>query len=532
MRVTASATRVARYLQNSIVALNLPGQDCQGLIYSLGHNLIGNRGGCIFKRKPSDLAGDPGLGAFVNRPGPGRGYFPLLPASRAIRAGSVQACPVADQLGKPRGVVCDLGAIEFRPGDVAEIHCPSGDVQCLIEAIEVANVNELPTTLILEAGIYSLTAINNTMIGPNGLPSVSGTLTIRGAGRGATIVERANDGEFFFRLVHIQATGVLTFEELTLRGGKFNPRGTDFTDVSGAGAGIFNDGGALTLTKTVLRNNKALASGGGLYSRGGTVTIANSRLIRNTAGRDGGGMSIQSSTVDVTDSSVTDNTVTRGGGGGVHQSGGSLTFVSSTVAGNYGQGAGGLLINPSTPLIFIDGAVVGNESATDGGGFSAGTLTLVGTTVANNRAAGSGGGIYHGAGTATITNGTLSGNTSDSDGGGIFNNGEPIVLQNTILAGNVGVGMDCSGPAPVESLGTNLIGDPSGCAIDLQSDDLIGDPGLDTFVDDGAPGHGHFPLLAISPAIDAANEAVCPVTDQIGQPRVGRCDIGAVEFQP
>jgi hypothetical protein len=49
---------------------------------------------------------------------------------------------------------------------------------------------------------------------------------------------------------------------------------------------------------------------------------------------------------------------------------------------------------------------------------------------------------------------------------------------------------------------------------------------------DGAPGHGHFPLLQNSQAIDAGNDAACPTTDQLGQLRVGQCDIGAIEFQP
>jgi hypothetical protein len=41
-----------------------------------------------------------------------------------------------------------------------------------------------------------------------------------------------------------------------------------------------------------------------------------------------------------------------------------------------------------------------------------------------------------------------------------------------------------------------------------------------------------FPLLPDSPAIDAGHDEVCPETDQLGQPRVGRCDIRAIEFQP
>jgi hypothetical protein len=49
-------------------------------------------------------------------------------------------------------------------------------------------------------------------------------------------------------------------------------------------------------------------------------------------------------------------------------------------------------------------------------------------------------------------------------------------------------------------------------------------------------GTGHFPLLSTSPAIDNGNDEVCsadPVlsTDQLGQSRVGTCDIGAIQFE-
>jgi len=59
---------------------------------------------------------------------------------------------------------------------------------------------------------------------------------------------------------------------------------------------------------------------------------------------------------------------------------------------------------------------------------------------------------------------------------------------------------------------------------------VVGDPGLGTFTDTGLPGGGHVPLLAGSPAIDTADETACSTTDQLGHPRNGPCDIGAVEF--
>jgi hypothetical protein len=109
--------------------------------------------------------------------------------------------------------------------------------------------------------------------------------------------------------------------------------------------------------------------------------------------------------------------------------------------------------------------------------------------------------------------------------------GATTILANTIIANNTSTEFleDCAGPAT--SLGNNLIGDLTGCAIVLQPGDLTGDPGLGPFTDNGKPGNGHFPLLPTSQAIDAANNAVCPKKDQIGQPRKPHCDIGSIEFR-
>jgi hypothetical protein len=71
---------------------------------------------------------------------------------------------------------------------------------------------------------------------------------------------------------------------------------------------------------------------------------------------------------------------------------------------------------------------------------------------------------------------------------------------------------------------------PSGCTITLLLTDLIGDPGLGPFTDTREPGEGYFPLLSTSPAINTGNDAACPKTDQLGEKRVGPCDMGAIEF--
>jgi hypothetical protein len=91
------------------------GNDCRGSVTSLGHNLIETTAGCDIIPQATDLVGqDPLLGVFTDEEVPGRGHFPLMPGSPAISAADADVCPFTDQLGQPRGGVCDIGAIEFQ----------------------------------------------------------------------------------------------------------------------------------------------------------------------------------------------------------------------------------------------------------------------------------------------------------------------------------------------------------------------------------------------------------------------------------
>jgi hypothetical protein len=53
-----------------------------------------------------------------------------------------------------------------------------------------------------------------------------------------------------------------------------------------------------------------------------------------------------------------------------------------------------------------------------------------------------------------------------------------------------------------------------------RANDLVGDPDLGDFADDGASGHVYVPLLPVSRAIDAGDSAACPPTDQLGHSRL------------
>jgi hypothetical protein len=113
-------------------------------------------------------------------------------------------------------------------------HCGVADAPCLIASITEANTNgQKENDIRLEAGTYTLTTVNNTTDGPNGLPSVTSTLTITGEGAGETMIERAASGPGF-RLLHVVPTGALMLEQVTLQGGQ--------SFLGGQGGGLWNTG--------------------------------------------------------------------------------------------------------------------------------------------------------------------------------------------------------------------------------------------------------------------------------------------------
>jgi hypothetical protein len=79
-------------------------------------------------------------------------------------------------------LVCAL--TPARPGQAARFACRSGDVACLIAAINTANANGEANTITLRAGTYTLTTVDNITEGSpnerNGLPSITSTLILRG----------------------------------------------------------------------------------------------------------------------------------------------------------------------------------------------------------------------------------------------------------------------------------------------------------------------------------------------------------------
>jgi hypothetical protein len=380
----------------------------------------------------------------------------------------------------------------------ATLTCAAGDVACLTASILAANSTPDPDTIQLAAGTYLLTTANYGMVNSTGLPPITSVVTIQGAGIDQTVIAREPTAPRF-RHLEVAPTATLTVQGVTLTGGN--------TSYGGA---ILNSG-TLTLMDTALVDNMAEA-GGGLANTGGQVIIERSVMLGNSAGHPGGGL---------------------------HTYGGIVTIRNSTFAENSAIGGGAIENNGGTVLI-MNSAIVENDGFFEGAGgiFSNGVLRMTNTTLARNamvtRLFGEGvGALWIYGGDALLTNCTIVDNTTpeDSVAGGIVRTGGVLALHNTIVARNTTgtQSADCAGV--ITSQGHNLIGDPTGCTISVQPTDLTGDPDLDVYADDGLPGHGHYPPLPDSPVINAGNDAACPPQDQLGQPRAGTCDMGAVEFQ-
>ncbi|GJQ59122.1 MAG: hypothetical protein D8M57_04875 [Candidatus Scalindua sp. AMX11] len=359
---------------------------------------------------------------------------------------------------------------------------PVSNVTELINAINAVNdetTNPGLDTIILGAfGTYALNVAVDLNDGHNGLPSITSELTING--NGATI-NRSSSAASSFRIFHVASGGNLILKDLTVRNGK--TRFGDSITLRGFGGGILNNAGRLKLINCTVIGNKAptVGNGGGISNEKGTVELINSTISGNVADW----------------------------GGGVYNSG-TMKLINCTVSHNHAVGV-------PVPCI--------------GGG----------------RSAGFGGGIVAIGGSVELTNCTISSNKADFGSGcsgpgnpvgGIDIRGGKVITRNTIVAKQL-KGTDC-GNNFITSKGYNLDSDGT-CGFTGDGDLQNTDPQLEKFLNVVlTTGRGHFPLQKNSPAIDAGNNAFCPINDQLHMPRPlqGKenstviCDIGAIEYYP
>ena len=215
---------------------------------------------------------------------------------------------------------------------------------------------------------------------------------------------------------------------------------------------------------------------------------------------------------------------------------GTASISETSFVSNFTQGSGaGMVTAAGTVVTVRDSAFIGNGSLEGDAAISnGGTLQIVNTTIVNNNSSERSGAAIANSGTLVLVNTTI--RNSGVFGGGLSQiqsrSGATTIVQNSVFTGDPSLrtAPDCQGV--VVSRGNNIFNDLAGCTVVTQPSDQIADARFDTtLADDGKPGHQHLELLRTSPAVDAGNDAVCTPKDQIGRPRRGPCDIGAIEYR-
>ncbi len=200
---------------------------------------------------------------------------------------------------------CVEGTIDGTPSGtpITEADARAGDGTLSIrEAICLANhsPDAVDTVTLPTDAHFSQFFADNTEMGANGLPAITGYVVLEG--NGATI-QRADSPEVPFRFFYVAADAHLVLRRVELRGGL--ALGESSQGVSGAGGSadglggaVLNDG-TLEVVESALFENVAQGGaapggtggaglGGGIFNRGGTVSIVNSSFFDNEAiGGDG-----------------------------------------------------------------------------------------------------------------------------------------------------------------------------------------------------------------------------------------------------
>jgi hypothetical protein len=361
----------------------------------------------------------------------------------------------------------------------------------LRQAVSDANAAASDDTIVFDASFNTPQTI--TLAGSEIVVVANGSLTINGPGANLLTISGNNAS----RILASSANAVVNLNDLR------------FT--AGNGAGAVNTG-----------------RGGAIYNVGGTMVITNSILTGNSAANGGALNNAASATPSVP---------------------ANLTIINCVITNNSSTSSGAAMQNFSTSTLHIRNTTVsGNTSAGTGiaGAFQAnGTVTITNSTFSGNSApGGTGGGVYFNGTSMIMTNTTIVNNSSAVGGGGLHRTGTnpTLLMRNTIVANNTGAAANPDAFGLVSSQGNNIIGNISGSTGWIMSDLQNVNPLLGALADNGGFGNTHLPQMG-SPAIDGGQNCVVDLTCSLGNPPVavntdqrgvtrpqnGTVDIGAVE---
>jgi beta-glucanase (GH16 family) len=333
-------------------------------------------------------------------------------------------------------------------------------------------------------------------------------------------------------------------------------------DPSLAGATIPLTGPLVITGKTVTIDGAAAPgvrlSGGGadrifIIDPGAALNLRDLTIADGFGWRLAGGV-LNNGTLDMDRCTVTNNRVASDfkdfwmGGGGIYNGGGStFRMANSTVSGNRNDNGvatdgGGVYAFFGATVLIENSTISGNAGDVGGGIRMLGNATLRNSTLSGNIATGwYGSAVFHTDGVMTLVHTTVTGNIAPDFAGaalfvGTFTDASATLnIVNSIVSENSLFGCFVApfgaGAVTLTSGGHNVLSDSS-CA-PVGTDVIVGSALLGTLADNGGGTLTHLPMAG-SPAIDAANAALCPAADQRGvaRPQGAGCDSGAVERQP
>jgi hypothetical protein len=244
----------------------------------------------------------------------------------------------------------------------------AASVSDLINDINAANAGGGSNTITLEAKTnFTLTAVDNTTDGGNGLPVIAANDNLTIAGNGDSL--QRNSKSPAFRLFDVATGASLTLTNLTVQNGLASGEGGGILNngtlsVSGctlsgnsadSGGGIGNAGTMTVQNSTLSGNSVGFGFGGGIDNEGGYITISGSTLSHNSAG-NGGGI-FNAGNLDISGCTVSHNTATQDGGGIYQYQNGSVYIYNSVVCNNHAALGADLFIDSPAIVSIVNSTV-------------------------------------------------------------------------------------------------------------------------------------------------------------------------------